>query len=228
MEEIIVPAEMKSIPLSRIIAKAPAFFPKAPRQIPVPDQLMERITDLGKEAEDALMQILSDASAMEDVRMTAISLLSEMESHAPMSHYISWIASQKPKDEGADMAAEALIAMGGEVVAPILESVASATPAGKENFLDILCNFPGNDDILNLAIDMFKNDKTKRALYSSYLGKLGDPRALQVLQDMIDAPDLTYLDYIEIRNAVEELGGEVTKEREFAGDPYYETMRRMQ
>ena len=49
------------------------------------------------------------------------------------------------------------------------------------------------------------------------------PRMMQALDD----PDINYLDYIEIANAVRALGGEVEKERSFEGDPYYESMKRL-
>jgi len=38
---------------------------------------------------------------------------------------------------------------------------------------------------------------------------------------------LNYLDYIEIRNAFESLGGEVDQERDFTGDKDYEALRQM-
>ena len=37
--------------------------------------------------------------------------------------------------------------------------------------------------------------------------------------------DINYLDYIEIVNAIEALGGEVDDSRDFSGDPYYESLR---
>ena len=44
---------------------------------------------------------------------------------------------------------------------------------------------------------------------------------------MLELQELNYLDYLEIRDAIEELGGEVKTEREFAGDEYYESMKNM-
>ena len=42
---------------------------------------------------------------------------------------------------------------------------------------------------------------------------------------MLDMTDLSYLDYIELRSAVEQLGGDPGEERVFNGDPDYETLR---
>ena len=39
---------------------------------------------------------------------------------------------------------------------------------------------------------------------------------------------MTYLDYLEIRNAIEELGGRVTTERDFSGDEFYESLKHLE
>ena len=44
----------------------------------------------------------------------------------------------------------------------------------------------------------------------------------------MNRPELNYLDYIELRNAVEALGADVPQERDFHGDPYYESLSRME
>lgn len=194
--------------------------------IPVPDQLLERITDLGAEAE--LFAMLQDGDAPSDTRLTAITLLSEMESRLPMPLYIEWITGREDSDERAEMAAEALTAMGRVVVAPVLAAVDQATRAGQETFLDVLCNFPGDDAIYALAASMFVTETEKRAQYASLLGKLGDERAIPLLTDALNEAELSYLDFIELRNALEAVGGEAPVERAFDGDPYYESLRRME
>lgn len=196
-------------------------------KVPVPDQLLERITSLDTDAERALMGMLEEGAAPVEAVLTAISLLGEMESCAPMEKYIAWIAARGEADERADMAAEALTAMGIRTVAPILNTVRDATCHGRETFLDILCNFPGDPGIFTLAIDMFHELPQKRALMVSLLGKLGDEHALPALQEAVNDRTLSYLDFIELRNAIEALGGDAPAERDFSGDPTYESMRRI-
>lgn len=196
--------------------------------VPVPDQLLERLTAMGNGAEEALFALLSDQEAAEEARMTAISLLSEMESVLPMMYYVNWISMREAGDSGAEMAAEALTAMGQRVVAPILEAVSRATMAGKETFADILCNFPGEDAFYTLVETLFQREREKRALYASLLGKLGDTRAIPLLQEALEDIELGYLDYIALRNALEALGSEAPKERAFDGDPFFESLRRME
>ena len=39
--------------------------------------------------------------------------------------------------------------------------------------------------------------------------------------------DVNYVEYVEIRNAVEELGGEMDVEKDFSDDPYYKYMNHL-
>ncbi len=61
-------------------------------------------------------------------------------------------------------------------------------------------------------------------MFAGYLAKLGDDRALEALMEAARDPQISYLTYIEIRNAIEALGG-VCPEREFEEDPEYEALR---
>jgi hypothetical protein len=144
------------------------------QKVPVPDPLLERLVALGDAGEAALLTLLSDEAAPEEARLTAISMLTDMESAAPMPLYIRWIADRAEQDERAEMAAEALAAMGRAVVAPVLAAVEGATESGCETFLDILCNFPGEDATYALASRLFVARPERRALMASLLGKLGD------------------------------------------------------
>ncbi|MBQ3305509.1 MAG: hypothetical protein IJH03_13355, partial [Clostridia bacterium] len=79
--------------------------------------------------------------------------------------------------------------------------------------------------ILSYMLDKLRNRPDQRALYASFLGKLGDPRAIDAMKPFLTLTDIGYLDYIELRNAIEELGGDPGEERTFYGDPDYEAMR---
>lgn len=195
-------------------------------KVPVPDLLLERITDLGKKSEKPLIALFGKESVPEAAQMTAISLLREIESTAPMAQYIAFIAGLDEPDEKGDMCAESLENMGDSVVAPILEALDGAGETGREIFADILCNFPGDDRIFDLLMERFMTQSDKKALFASYLAKLGDERALPALNEAAMARDINYLDFVEISSAIEALGGDRPAEREFSGDPYYESLKR--
>ena len=195
--------------------------------VPVPDLLLERVTALGNPAEKSLLALVARDDLPEETQMTAISLLREMESKAPMQRYIDYIASlEEPSDKG-DLCAEALMSMGESVVEPILATLSGAGQTGRDIFADVLSNYPGDERIYELMIERFVTRDERRALFASYLAKLGDERAIPMLKEAAQSPDINYLDYVEVVNAIEALGGERPPEREFSGDPYYESLRRV-
>ena len=195
--------------------------------VPVPDLLLERVTALGNPAEKSLLALVARDDLPEETQMTAISLLREMESKAPMQRYIDYIASlEEPSDKG-DLCAEALMSMGESVVEPILATLSGAGQTGREIFADVLSKYPGDERIYELMIERFVTRDERRALFASYLAKLGDERAIPMLKEAAQSPDINYLDYVEVVNAIEALGGERPPEREFSGDPYYESLRQV-
>ena len=195
--------------------------------VAVPDLLLERVTALGDPAEKSLLALIARDDLPEETQMTAISLLREMESKAPMQRYIDFIASlEEPSDKG-DLCAEALMSMGESVVEPILAALSGAGQTGRDIFADVLSNYPGDERIYELMIERFVTRDERRALFASYLAKLGDERAIPMLKEAAQSPDINYLDYVEVVNAIEALGGERPPEREFAGDPYYESLKQV-
>ena len=195
--------------------------------VPVPDLLLERVTALGDPAEKSLLALVARDDLPEETQLTAISLLREMESKAPMQRYVDYIASlEEPSDKG-DLCAEALMSMGESVVEPILAALSGAGQTGRDIFADVLSNYPGDERIYELMIERFVTRDERRALFASYLAKLGDERAIPMLKEAAQSPDINYLDYVEVVNAIEALGGERPPEREFSGDPYYESLRQV-
>lgn len=190
---------------------------------PAPDLLLEQITTVGKPCEKRLLRLLEDEEAPEEARMIAVSLLREMESTMPKMLYINWQLDRAPKDELRDHALESLTEMGESVVQPILQVFGKANSAGQEALMEVLSHYPGNAQINKLALKLFREKKEQRALFAGYLAKLGDDAALPELMAAAEEADLSYLTFIEIRNAIEALGG-VCPEREFENDPEYEAL----
>ncbi len=195
-------------------------------RVPVPDLLLEQIVFVGKPCEKRLVELLKDSSAPDEARMTAVELLREMESTLPKMLYITWQLDREEQDELKDNALESLCLMGDAVVQPILQNLNRANAAGQEALLEVLARYPGNEQTFQLAVRLFRERPQRRAVLAGYLARLGDSRAVPVLAEAAADPKLTYLTYIEIRNAIEELGGDCP-EREFDDDPEYEALRDM-
>jgi hypothetical protein len=193
--------------------------------VPVPDPLLTRLAALNDET--ALLALVRDASAPGEARMTGISLLRQMDSRAPMVDYIRWQVTREVEEDLLDNALESLRDMGEAVRRPAKMAFAAADDAGREALLDVLADFPADDDVVAYAIRRFEQCPDKRALFAGYLGKLGDERALAPLLDAAEGAKVSYIDFIEIRNAIERLGGEAPV-RDFEGDPTYIAVKRLQ
>lgn len=200
------------------------------QRIPVPDMLMNRITELGLAAEESLMNMMLKERATQEIKMAAVTMLREIESCAPMQLYIDWQTNRQEgrEDELADNALESLLSMGEKAVAQMRAALPKASPDGQEALLTLLCAYPGDEDVFQLALALFQAPGARIAVLADCLAQLGDERALPILKEKAASEETEYLDYIELRSAIEALGGEAP-EREFdAEDPAYEAMRSMQ
>ena len=195
-------------------------------RVPLPEPLLEQIAFVGKPCEKRLLALLQDEESDQIAKMTAVELLREMDSTLPKMLYINWQLNRDEKDELKDNAVESLSVMGETVVQPILQTIGKSNPAGQEALLEVLTHYPPNEQTFQLALRFFSERKEKQALFAGYLAKIGDERALDTLIKASAAPNLPYLTFIEIRNAIESLGG-TCPERNYDDDPEYEALRQM-
>lgn len=192
--------------------------------VPVPDLLCEQIVSVGKPCEKCLLAMLKEEEAPAEAKMTAISLLREMESTQPKMLYISWQLDRKDDDELADNALDSLRDMGKSAVQPMVEALPKANDAGQAALIDVLCEYP-NEQVFRVALRIFNENPRTRALFASYLAKIGDERALDDLIRVANDENTGYIDFIEIRNAIEALGGNCP-ERDFEDDEDFEALHR--
>lgn len=193
--------------------------------VPVPDPLLDRLAELADEA--ALMALAKDKNAPCEARMDAIELLRQIESTLPMVDFIRWQVERDDEDDILDNALESLRQMGEGVRGPAKVAFLAAGPEGKEALLDVLADYPGDEDVFRFALEQFKTTRDKRALYAGYLAKLDDDHALEALLDVAEGDDVTYTDFIEIRSAIERLGSEAPV-RDWSHDPSYQAFKRLQ
>ena len=178
----------------------------------------------GNPARSGWWPMLKDPDAEEEAKMLAIGLLRDLESTQPKMLYIQWQMDRAEKDEMRDYALESLKEMGESVIQPILQEFAHANPAGQEALMDVLAQYPGHEQIFRIGLRLFQERPEKRALFAGYLAKIGDDRALPALIEAAKDPEVNYLTFIELRSAIEELGG-TCPDREYEDDPEYEALR---
>lgn len=188
--------------------------------VDVPDMLLNRIADLEEEAVEPLMGILNGMDSMEEEKMLAVTLLREVGSEKPLDTYILWLTENRESEDVRDNALESIEAMGEKAVPLLLDALPEATDEGKEAFLSVLTRYSQDDRVFEGLVDLFVRRKERRAVVSAYMGRLMDARALPLLVEAAGSEETPYFDYIEMRAAIEQLGGEAP-EREFDEDPEY-------
>lgn len=193
--------------------------------VPVPDPLLDRLEELADEP--TLLKLALNKQAPCEARMTAIELLRQVDSRLPMVDFIRWQVDRDEEDDLLDNALESLRQMGPDVVRPAKVAFLAADDEGKEALVDVLADYPGDQDVFDFALNQFKTRKDKRALYAGYLAKLEDDHALEALLDVAEGDDVSYTDFIEIRSAIERLGSEAPV-RDWTHDPTYRAFKRLQ
>lgn len=88
--------------------------------------------------------------------------------------------------------------------------------------LELLSQVKERDAILyEVLADEFLQHPEDVATYSKLLVNYGDARAIELLMQKIEE-DIPYSDFMELKYAIEALGGEYRKSRDFTGDPSYQ------
>ena len=197
------------------------------RDMGLPEPLYSRIVALGEACAPALARIAADEDRPEALRGTAIAMLRDMDSSLPRDLYIDLVCNAQAYDELGEMAADVLRDSDESVVDALLSRYDGATEYGQMTILDICSRFPPRDQVFERLVYKLDNSPENTGFYAALLGDYGDPRALEALMRAHGRADLEYLDYIEVRNAIEALGGDPGEERVFNGDDAYEALRGM-
>lgn len=96
----------------------------------------------------------------------------------------------------------------------------------KEYMCEILSRTVVKDDrIFEILLNEFRTADEDLDVRADFLANYGDERALPYLLSKADEDGLTYLEFRELKFAVETLGGEYKRERDFSGDPAYRALK---
>ncbi len=166
---------------------------------------------------------LARTSSDEKLLLVVLSLIKELGGADP-GFYIEMIdrdIDAAPKDE----CIEALCDNAEAVKEELLERAQKTDDIGAmERYAEPLtfCE-PGDDRILSLLRSLLSNDPNI-AYVAALMGRYGDARACDDLYPLLDTCD--YAEFLEIRNAIEFLGGSVDEHyRDFSQDPLYQAIK---
>lgn len=202
--------------------------------VPLPSVLLDRASEL-KDGAEFYVQLLKDSSNSAELLMTAINILSELDCGCRLYDVLFDIImlSDNYPDEICLAAADILSENVGCIQQKLLDKLSGRNGDLSKKWhyaADVLAGassetFKGGERslVLDLYKELFDNADNKQ-IYAAYLGRLDDERALEFLNKRL-TDKLNYAEYLEIRNAIERLGGEVNKSFDFSQDPYYKALK---
>lgn len=166
---------------------------------------------------------LAESATDEKLLLVVLSLINEL-GGADNMFYIDMIE----RDIDAcvkEECIEALCDCADEVKEELLKRAESADDIGKiEMYVEPLTFCAAGDDrILALLRTLLASDPNV-AYVAALIGRYGDDRACADLYKLLD--DCDYAEFLEIRNAIETLGGTVDNHyRDFSDDPLYQAIK---
>ena len=191
----------------------------------LPKELRRDILHLGDAGVTALLEILEDETLTQIdspgkgwAPIHAAELLGDLRAATAVEPMLCALARTDPLDILHDRVLSSLPKIGEPVVAPALCAAASADEETLESVASVLARVGLHDDrILDLLLAQLR----RAPAFAGNLAEYGDPRALPSLLEALDAFELDesgnpFANHalIEIRSAIEELGGTLTAEQQ--------------
>jgi hypothetical protein len=196
-------------------------------ELQIPGALMARIAETSEETFPYVHSMLQnyEGERGDEFRAVLVQLIEEMEMPHPYAYYIEVLAGAAEGNDFTEACVDALKGSGDKVQAALIAAYEAAqSEYAAECFLDVLSDLAYDERVYGFVLDKFIYGSDKRAFYASCLGKLGNEKAVPYLEEAIRQDGLTYFEYISMRNALEELGGDVDIERDFTGDRDYDML----
>ena len=190
--------------------------------VAVSDFLCEAIT-ASENYEDALVKAL-DEDGNEEFTVYLMNMLIEGDAKKAKDRLLQlvlWDYSEGIRE----LATELLATMSDQVKEQILSQFNEAEPSKKVNLVEILAGCSKDDRVFKILIDEFIKNQNNIPLYAGYLAKYGEERALPFLLAAIENERISYADFEELRFAIEALGGEYNKERDFSKDKTFKKIK---
>lgn len=185
--------------------------------VPVSEFLCSAIEN--RNAADLLLPLL-DGSA--DERDYAMNLIGSDE--RALKKYMSILTDKNSDTDLKDRCADLIKEKADVVIDVAVENYINGDE--RECMLEIMSrSVVKNDKIFDILIKEFRTDPDNVPMHASYLAAYGDERALKYLLDKIDEENISFIEYQELKFAIEALGGEYKKERDFSSDPYYNIIK---
>lgn len=191
----------------------------------VSDFLCEAIANNPKN-EDALIDALDDESS-EEFTLYVMNMLKDSGTDKVKGKYLKYILWDY-SEVIRELATETLINFADSVKEEVLSNFKETEESKKIYLTEILANtkmVKGDDRVFDILIAEFVKNQDAVPIYAGYLSKYGDDRAIPFLTAAIEREKISYADFEELRFAIEALGGEYDKPRDFSKDKSFKKIK---
>ncbi len=192
------------------------------QKVNISDFLCEAIIK-NSDNEDALIKAL-DKHEDEQFLLYVMNMLGDINSKKAIKKYLEFILWDY-SESIRDVATELLCENAEEIKEDILKEFSEVSPVKKACLTEILSNWKNDDRVFDILIAEFIKNQKDLPIYASYLSKYGDDRAIPFLLNVIEDEKISYADFEVLRFAIEALGGEYTKKRDFSKDKTYKKIK---
>ena len=157
-------------------------------------------------------------------RIISANLLTEIGAEHPLDVYAELICNEAADEGLREIAIEVMCEHADSVADRLYRLIPDANSAQKGMIAEVLVNAKRDDRTLRLLEELFAlGDNIP--FYAGLIGKYGDERASAMLYRALDT--CNYMEYIEIKHAIERMGGIVDDTRDFSDDPYYGVIKNL-
>lgn len=174
---------------------------------------------------DEYLKKLVDKAADPKTAIAALNLLCESGADMPVEK-MTEIMLDETADEGLrEACADELKECVADAAERLFAAIPAASVALKEMIADVLVEGEKDERTYSLLRELFAVSDNL-PFVAGLIGKYGDERAAEYLYPALD--DCNYMEYIEIRNAIEQMGGVVDDTaRDFSDDEFYKAIKNL-
>lgn len=111
-----------------------------------------------------------------------------------------------------------------EILDEMISKIYSLEGDTGKMLMEVLAQYKGNKAIfMGLVSYLYKGEDV--ALFARLIGAYGDEQGIEVIKTFCENYEPNYNEYMELRNAVEELGGDFDLKQDFSDDPFYRFLK---
>ncbi len=182
--------------------------------VPVPEFLCNELES--RNDVESLLPLLQEKDSA--TQSYAINLI--LDDKRAYDAYFALLCDEEADADVRDDVAEIFKQNADEVREKVLQAYKDGI--AKEYMLEIMSRVLfRSDEIYSILVDEFISSGERAPIRASYLAAYGDTRALPLLMERIEDRSIGFVEFQELKYAIEALGGEYDEPRDFSGDKDY-------